>query len=108
MSIVSSPSRTSSFVSASASSPLMRTPYRTATASYQPHRRGRPVTAPYSLPLSRSRLPISPVNSVGSGPSPTRVVYAFTTPSTPLIARGPTPRPVQTPPIDAFDDVTYG
>src|SRR5207247_5208048 len=86
----------------------MRTPYRTATASYQPQRRGRPVTAPYSLPLSRSRLPISPVSSVGNGPSPTRVVYAFTTPITAPIARGPTPSPVHTPPIDAFDDVTYG
>ena len=30
-----------------------------------------------------------PCSSVGSGPSPTRVVYAFATPSTPSIARGP-------------------
>ena len=29
--------------------------------------------APYSWPLSRSRSPISPSSSVGSGPSPTRV-----------------------------------
>src|SRR3954449_12940742 len=108
MSSVSRPSRTSSFVRASASSPLMRTPYRAATASYQPQRRGRPVTAPYSLPLSRSRLPISPESSVGSGPSPTRVVYAFTTPSTPPIAFGGSPSPVQTPPTDALDEVTYG
>ena len=86
----------------------MRTPYRTATASYQPQRRGRPVTAPYSWPLSRRRSPISPVSSVGSGPSPTRVVYAFATPSTPSMARGPMPSPVHTPPIDALDDVTYG
>src|SRR6185295_1595486 len=101
-------SSTSSFVSARASSPLIRTPYRTATASYQPQRRGRPVTAPYSLPLSRNRSPISPVNSVGSGPSPTRVVYALTTPSTRPIAFGGSPRPVHTPPTDAFDEVTYG
>ena len=66
------------------------------------------MTAPYSLPLSRSRLPISPKSSVGSGPSPTRVVYAFTTPSTQPIAFGGSPRPVQTPPTDAFDEVTYG
>src|SRR3954465_15747466 len=99
-------SSTSSLVSASTSSPLMRTPYRTATASYHPQRRGRPVTAPYSLPLSRRRLPISPVSSVGSGPSPPGVVVAFTTPITPLIVLGPTPSPVHTPPIDAFDDVT--
>src|SRR6202030_2566761 len=108
ISMRSRPSSTSSFVSASASSPLMRTPYRTATASYQPQRRGRPVTAPYSFPMSRSRLPMSPASSVGSGPSPTRVVYAFATPITAPMARGPMPRPVQTPPIDAFDEVTYG
>jgi len=36
--------------------------------------RGRPVTAPNSWPLSRSLFPRSPVSSVGSGPSPTRVV----------------------------------
>src|SRR5205814_687340 len=30
----------------------------------------------------------------------------FATPSTPLIARGGTPRPVHTPPNDAFDEVT--
>src|SRR5438132_7243795 len=108
MSRRSTPSRTSSLVNASASSPLSRTAYRTATASYHPHRRGRPVTAPYSFPLSRSRFPISPVSSVGSGPSPTRVVYALTTPSTRPTARGGRPSPVQTPPTDAFDEVTYG
>src|SRR5262249_58198889 len=104
MSMRSRPSRTSSLVSARPSSPLIRAPYRTATASYHPQRRGRPVTAPYSLPLSRSRSPISPDNSVGSGPSPTRVVYALTTPSTRPIAFGGKPSPVQTPPTDAFDD----
>ena len=51
---------------------------------------------------------MAPVSSVGNGPSPTRVVYALATPSTVSIARGPTPRPVHTPPIVAFDDVTYG
>src|SRR5215467_8045790 len=108
ISIRSRPSSTSSLVSASASMPLMRTLYRAATASYHPHRRGRPVTAPYSWPPSRNRSPASPNSSVGSGPSPTRVVYALTTPMTPPTARGPTPSPVQTPPTEAFDDVTYG
>ena len=51
---------------------------------------------------------MSPDSSVGNGPSPTRVVYAFTTPITSPMAFGPTPRPVHTPPIVAFDDVTYG
>src|SRR5688572_32606768 len=86
----------------------MRAEYRTTTASYQPHRLGRPVEAPYSWPLSRRRSAIAPDSSVGSGPSPTRVVYALATPSTPPIARGGTPRPVQTPPADAFDEVTNG
>src|SRR2546421_12183383 len=103
-----SPSRTSSLVSAMASRPLMRAEYRTTTASYQPQRRGRPVDAPYSWPPSRSRSASAPDSSVGSGPSPTRVVYAFATPSTPLMALGGTPRPVQTPPIDALDEVTNG
>src|ERR1041384_7629281 len=106
--MVSTPSRTSSLGRARPSRPLTRAAYRSATASYQPQRRGRPVTAPYSLPLSRRRLPISPKSSVGNGPSPTRVVYAFTTPSTRPIACGGTPRPVHTPPIDAFDEVTNG
>src|SRR5262249_61381925 len=88
------------------SSPLLRAPYRPPPASYQPQRRGRPVTAPYSLPLSRCRSPVAPESSVGSGPSPTRVVYAFATPSTRPIAFGGSPRPVQTPPTDAFDEVT--
>src|SRR5439155_23816167 len=88
--------------------PFTRTAWRTATASYHPQRRGRPVTAPNSCPGSRRRLPISPVSSVGNGPSPTRVVYAFATPITPSIARGGMPRPVQTPPVVAFDEVTYG
>src|SRR3954468_24925973 len=108
MSMRSRPSSTSSFVSARPSRPLMRAAYRTATASNQPHRRGRPVTAPYSLPLSRRRLPRSPKSSVGNGPSPTRVVYAFTTPTTRPTAFGGTPRPVHTPPTDAFEEVTYG
>src|SRR4051812_5456637 len=103
-----SPSRTSSLVNASAFNPFTRTAYRTATASYQPQRRGRPVTAPNSCPLSRSRFPRSPVNSVGNGPSPTRVVYALAAPRTPSMARGPTPNPVHTPPMVAFDEVTYG
>ena len=43
---------------------------------------GRPVTAPNSPPSWRSCSPAGLAASVGSGPLPTRVVYAFTTPST--------------------------
>lgn len=51
---------------------------------------------------------LTSVNSEGNGPSPTLVVYALTTPITLPIAEGGNPRPVQTPPILQFDDVTYG
>jgi adenylosuccinate synthase len=53
--------------------PLVRTVWRTSTASNQPQRRGRPVTTPNSLPRSPSVLPISLSCSVGNGPAPTRV-----------------------------------
>jgi hypothetical protein len=45
---------------------------------------------------------------VGRGPSPTRVVYAFTTPMTASIAVGPMPVPVAAPAAVVFDDVTNG
>lgn len=47
-------------------------------------------------------------NSVGKGPSPTRVVYAFTTPTTSPIVEGGKPNPVHTPPMLQFEEVTYG
>ena len=47
--------------------------WRVATASNQPQRRGRPVVAPNSRPMACSMSAISAF-SVGSGPSPTRVV----------------------------------
>src|SRR6266704_3499887 len=46
--------------------------------------------------------------SVGNGPSPTRVVYAFITPTTRSIRCGGTPEPVQAPPAVVFDEVTNG
>ena len=50
----------------------------------------------------------SSLNSVGRGPDPTLVVYAFTIPITSLILVGPTPVPVHTPPAVGFDEVTKG
>jgi hypothetical protein len=47
-------------------------------------------------------------NSVGNGPPPTRVVYAFTTPMTFRIFLGGIPNPVHTPPMVVDEDVTYG
>jgi hypothetical protein len=45
---------------------------------------------------------------VGNGPSPTLVVYAFTTPITSPMLHGGSPKPVQTPPTLLLDEVTYG
>ncbi len=50
------PSRISSLVSAKPLIPLVRTVWRTSTASNQPQRRGRPVTVPNSRPRSPMRL----------------------------------------------------
>src|SRR5258708_19442781 len=86
----------------------MRIAYCSTIRSNQPHRRGRPVTAPYSFPRSRTSVASRSGISVGKGPLPTRVVYALVTPATALIGVGPTPRPVQAPPQIEFDDVTYG
>src|SRR5919108_5051799 len=78
------------------------------TPSNQPHRRGRPVVAPYSLPRARIVSASLPVISVGNGPPPTRVEYALATPSTPWIFVGGTPVPVAAPPAVVDDDVMYG
>src|SRR5678809_1479444 len=71
--------------------PLNRTPIRRAGRSSQPQRRGRPVVAPYSPPALRRRSPASPCSSVGNGPSPTRVAYAFVMPTTASTCVGPMP-----------------
>ena len=47
-------------------------------------------------------------SSVGKGPSPTRVVYALTTPMTESMRVGPTPVPVQAPPAVGLEEVTKG
>ena len=44
--------------------------------------------------------------SVGIGPTPTLVVYAFTTPYTEPIVLGGMPNPVDTPPAEQLDEVT--
>src|SRR5580704_12941108 len=104
----SSVSSTSSFVTASPLRPLIRAAYRATTASNQPQRLGRPVTAPYSCPSSRICVASGTSNSVGSGPFPTRVVYAFTTPNTASIAVGPIPTPTAAPPDVVLLEVTNG
>ena len=54
----------------------------TRTPSNQPHLLFLLVTVPNSCPFSPKWLPISSVNSVGKGPSPTLVVYALVIPKT--------------------------
>src|SRR5204862_6543794 len=76
--------------------------------SNQPHRLGLPVVAPNSPPSCRIRSATAGSASVGRGPLPTRVVYAFTTPITASIAVGPIPTPTAAPPAVVFDDVAYG
>ena len=88
--------------------PLIRVAYRVMGASYQPTRRGRPVVVPNSNPRERSHSPCSSKSSVGKGPEPTRVVYAFTMPTIRSRRLGPTPEPVDAPPDVADDDVTNG
>src|SRR5699024_7073714 len=88
--------------------PETRLAWRIATASNQPIRRGRPVTVPYSWAFSRIQSPVSFVNSVGNGPSPTRVEYALQTPTILVSDWGPTPAPASAPPTTGFEDVTYG
>ncbi len=66
------------------------------------------MVAPNSLPSLRTWLASGSSNSVGSGPLPTRVVYAFTTPSTASSERGAMPTPIAAPPLVVLLDVTNG
>src|SRR5436190_24394591 len=104
----SMPLNTSSLVTTRSVMPLTRTAYRPTTASNQPQRRSRPVVVPYSVPTLRRCAPLSSNSSVGNGPEPTRVVYAFMTPITLEIRVGAIPDPTHAPPAVGFDDVTNG
>ncbi len=63
---------------------------------------------PYSAPILRRCAPFSSNSSVGNGPEPTRVVYAFDTPITWVTAVGGMPAPTHAPPAVGLDDVTNG
>ena len=65
------------------SKPFTIAVYLSKGTSNHPQRRGRPVTAPNSLPSRRSNSPAASVLSVGNGPDPTRVLYAFEMPMIP-------------------------
>src|SRR2546426_4509265 len=101
-------SRTSIFVTTTESRALIIAAYLAAGPSNQPHRRGRPVVDPYSFPRVRICSPAASSDSVGNGPAPTLVVYAFEIPMTLWTCLGETPRPVETPPAAALEEVTKG
>ena len=94
--------------SAPGSDPVDTHRKRSATRSSQPQRRSRPVTVPNSPPISRTRSCAGPSISLGNGPSPTRVTYAFETPTTSSIRCGPMPKLTAAPAAIGLDDVTNG
>ena len=108
MDIFSSPSRTSNFVRQKCEILLLMIDFFTATASNHPHLLGLPVVAPNSTPTLLKCSPFSSYISVGKGPEPTRVVYAFMMPRTWLKSLGPSPVPADAAPATVFEEVTYG
>jgi hypothetical protein len=66
------------------------------------------VTVPYSWPSSRTSEARPGSISLGNGPAPTRVTYAFETPITSSIRVGPIPMPVAAAPATGFEEVTNG
>ena len=66
------------------------------------------MVAPNSPPSCRRRSASASGSSVGSGPSPTRVIYAFATPITSSISVGPIPTPEAAPPAVVVEEVTNG
>ena len=66
------------------------------------------MVVPNSWPRSRNQSPEASSSSVGNGPEPTRVVYAFTIPTMVVKRHGATPDPVAAPPEVAFEEVTNG
>lgn len=101
-------SNMSNFVRQIAVYPFIIEVYFNNTKSNHPHLRFRFVVTPISPPRVCNRSPISWTSSVGNGPSPTRVVYALTTPMTSPMVCGGKPKPVKTPPILQLLLVTYG
>lgn len=77
---VFNPSRTSSLVTAIFVIPDIKQECFTTTRSSHPHRLGLLVVVPYSCPFCCRCSPVLSRSSVGNGPLPTLVVYAFTTP----------------------------
>src|SRR4029079_7857074 len=106
--ISSRPLRTSRSMTAIESTPLRRLGERSATISSHPQRRGGRITVRYSLPRSRRYCPVALSCSVGKGPPPTRVEYAFTTPIILLKYLAGTPEPLEIPTPELLLLVTKG
>ena len=82
-----------------------RTPQISGAARFDP------IIWPGALTLvlpRRKNSPLSSKSSVGNGPEPTRVVYAFTIAITVVKRPGPMPEPVDAPPAVELEDVTNG
>ena len=78
------------------------------TASNHPHLLSLPVTVPNSLPIFPSFFPTLQLNSLGNGPLPTLVVYAFTIPNIKPICFTEIPVPIDALLGTVFDEVTKG
>ena len=104
--IVSRLSRTSNLVIQRVVTEFIKITSLSAFKSSQPHLLGLPVVAPNSFPILEISSAVESNNSVGNGPSPTLVVYAFEMPRILSINFGPTPRPEDTPPAVVLEDVT--
>ena len=81
---------------------------RTRTPSNHPHLLFLAVTVPNSFPFFPKASPISFLSSVGKGPLPTLVVYAFVIPRIYPMFSGPVPDPVAAVAGKVLDDVTKG
>ena len=99
----------SSFVRKMSVSELRRTAWRSITRVEPPGPAAAPgVGAVLVAALDRGRRRRRRTSSVGNGPDPTRVMYAFVIPMMRSMCRGPTPAPAHAPPATGFDDVTNG
>jgi hypothetical protein len=78
------------------------------TASYQPHRRGRPVVVPNSPPTVAQAVARGVVELGRERALATRVEYALMTAMTLSTRVGGMPEPVHAPPAVAELDVTNG
>ena len=95
-------SRTSNFVKTKPLIPDTVIAFFSITISNQPHLLFLPVTVPNSFPILPNFSPTLLLSSVGNGPLPTLVVYAFVIPNIFFKYLGLAPDPV-----DALEGLYY-